>query len=144
MTRKGKSHSRRPVSRRAPAWCRYSPEEVETFVINLAKEEVPISMIGVILRDKYGIPLVKPIVDKSIQKIVKEAGLKNGIPEDLDNLTTKAKRLQQHLAKNKADGLTKRSLQQIESKMRRLAKYYKKRGLLPKEWKFQHKLTYTS
>ncbi|RLI51247.1 30S ribosomal protein S15, partial [Candidatus Bathyarchaeota archaeon] len=62
MTRRGKSRSRRPLSKRPPAWCKYSPEEVEAYVIKLTKEENPPSKIGVILRDQYGIPLVKPIV----------------------------------------------------------------------------------
>jgi small subunit ribosomal protein S15 len=58
---KGRSHSTRPVSRRPPSWCRYQPEEVEAFIIKLAKEGHSLSKIGTILRDQYAIPLVKPI-----------------------------------------------------------------------------------
>ena len=58
---KGKSHSTRPVSKRPPSWCRYQPEEVEAFVIRLAKEGNSLSKIGTILRDQYAIPLVKPL-----------------------------------------------------------------------------------
>jgi len=32
---KGRAHSTRPVSRRPPSWCKYQPEEVEAFIINL-------------------------------------------------------------------------------------------------------------
>lgn len=137
MTRKGKSHSRRPISKRAPAWCRYSPEEVEAFVIKLAKEENPPSKIGIILRDQYGIPLVKPIVGKTIKEIMEDAGLKATIPEDLNNLVKRTTILQRHLAKNKADSVNKRSLELIVSKVRRLAKYYKGEGILPEGWEYK-------
>jgi small subunit ribosomal protein S15 len=139
LTRKGKSHSRRPMSKRAPEWCRYSPEEVEAFVIKLAKEENPPSKIGVILRDQYGIPLVKPIVGKSIKKIIEDGGLDIAIPEDLANLIEKASALRRHLKRNKADAVNKSSLELIISKIRRLAKYYTEREVLPKDWKYEPK-----
>lgn len=137
MTRKGKSHSRRPISKRAPAWCKYSPEEVEAFVIKLAKEENPPSKIGIILRDQYGIPLVKSIVGRPIKEIMEDAGLKANVPEDLNNLIKQTTTLQRHLAKNKADSVNKRSLELIVSKVRRLAKYYKGRGILPEGWEYK-------
>ena len=89
MTRTGKSRSRRPLSKRPPTWCKYSSEEVEAFVIKLAKEENPPSKIGVILRDQYGIPLVKSIVGKSIKQIILDGGIEIPVPEDLDNLLGK-------------------------------------------------------
>lgn len=137
MTRTGKSHSRRPISRRAPAWCKYGPEEVEAFVIKFAKDGTPPSKIGIILRDQYGIPLVKPIVGKSIKDIMESTGLKIGLPEDLNNLVARATTLQRHLAKNKADSVNKRSLELIVSRVYRLAKYYKAKEILPKDWKFK-------
>ena len=72
---KGKSHSMRPVSRRPPSWCKYQPEEVESFIIKLAKEGHSMSSIGTILRDQYAIPLVKPITGKSISDTLKAANL---------------------------------------------------------------------
>ena len=75
MTRSGKSHSRRPVSKRTPTWLRYGPEEVEAFVIKLAKEGQTPSRIGVTLRDQHGIPLVKHVTGKSILAILEEANL---------------------------------------------------------------------
>lgn len=136
MTRKGKSRSRRPLSKRPPTWCKYSPEEVEAFVIKLAKEENQPSKIGVILRDQYGIPLVKPIVGKSIKEIIIDGGVEIPVPEDLNNLLQKASTLSRHLNKNRADVLNRRSLQLIVSRIRRLAKYYRRRGILPKDWKY--------
>src|SRR4030043_1177753 len=94
---KGKSHSIRPVSRRPPSWCRYQPEEVEAFVIKLAKEGHSPSSIGTILRDQYAIPLVKPITGKSVSDILKGAGLGLSMPEDLSNLINKAHSLAVHM-----------------------------------------------
>ena len=90
---KGKSHSIRPVSRRAPSWCKYQPEEVESFIIKLAKEGHSLSGIGTILRDQYAIPLVKPLIGKSISDVLEGASLAPTLPEDLANLMKKAQSL---------------------------------------------------
>ncbi len=142
MTRRGKSRSRRPLSKRPPAWCKYSPEEVEAYVIKLTKEENPPSKIGVILRDQYGIPLVKPIVGKSIKQIILDAGIEIPIPEDLNNLLHKALTLSRHLNRNKADVLNRRSLQLIAARIRRLAKYYRRTNSLPQDWKYIPQIEY--
>ena len=134
---KGKSHSTRPVSKRPPVWCRYQPEEVEALVIKLTKEGYNANMIGIILRDQYGIPLVKAITGKSITQIQREAGLAPPIPIDLDSLLKKAARIRAHLEKNRNDLYNKRSLQLVESKIRRLAEYYKKEGILPENWRYE-------
>lgn len=133
---RGRSHSIRPVSKRAPAWCKYSPEEVEAFVIKLAKDGTPPSKIGAILRDQHGIPLVKPIAGRSISEILKAGNLKLPVPEDLSNLINKANRTARHLSRNKADTNNKHALDRIQSKVRRLAKYYIKRDILPEGWKY--------
>jgi len=133
---KGKSHSTRPVSKRPPVWCKYQPEEVEALVIKLTKEGYNPSMIGIILRDQYGIPLVKAITGKSITQIQKEAGLQPAIPTDLQALIDKAERIRRHLERNRKDLYNKRSLQIVESKIRRLAEYYLSKGVLPKGWKY--------
>lgn len=135
MTRRGKSHSMRPVSKRPPTWVRHSPEDVEAFIAKLAKDGNPPSRIGVILRDQYGIPLAKPITGKSITKVLKEAGLPPPLPEDLSNLIDKATSLRRHLSRNRSDAANKRALYVLESKIRRLAKYYKRKGLL-EDWEY--------
>jgi small subunit ribosomal protein S15 len=104
-------------------------------VIKLAKEGNSPSMIGIILRDQYGIPLVKPVTGKSITEILKENGLAPAIPEDLDNLLKKAASLRAHLERNRGDRHNKRALQLVESKIHRLSEYYKSRGVLPRDWK---------
>jgi small subunit ribosomal protein S15 len=137
---KGKSHSIRPVSRRPPNWCKYQPEEVEAFVIKLAKEGHSLSSIGTILRDQYAIPLVKPITGKSISAILEDAGLAPSMPEDLANLVKKAQALAVHIDKNKKDLHNKRSMQVIEARIHKLSRYYKRQGVLPKNWKYEAKI----
>lgn len=136
---KGTSHSVRPVSKRPPAWCKYEPEEVEALVIKLAREGNTPSRIGTILRDQHGIPLTKPITGKSITKILAEADMAASIPEDLEMLLKKASQLSTHLEKNKMDLVNKRSLQVIEAKVHKLSRYYKQRGILPSDWKYEPK-----
>ena len=137
---KGKSHSIRPVSRRPPSWCKYEPEEVDAFIIKLAKEGHNLSSIGTILRDQYAIPLVKPITGKSVSQTLKSAELAPSMPEDLANLMKKAKRMAVHMEKYRKDAHNKRSMVLIEAKIHKLSRYYKKTGILPKNWKYIPKI----
>jgi small subunit ribosomal protein S15 len=136
---KGLSHQTRPVTKRPPTWCRYTVEEVEALIMKLAKEGHPPSKIGIILRDQYGIPLAKPITGKSVTQILKERKLASTLPEDLENLLRKATRLHVHFDKNKADLSNKRALQIVEAKIYKLSRYYKDRGVLPQDWKYEPK-----
>lgn len=137
---KGRSHSVRPVSKRSPSWCKYEPEEVEALVVKLAREGESTSRIGTILRDQHGIPLAKHITGKSITNLLKEADMAPSIPEDLGMLLRKAARLSTHLDRNKMDLANKRSLQVIEARIYKLSRYYKKKSVLPSDWKYQHKV----
>ncbi len=136
---KGMSHQTRPVTKRPPAWCRYTAEEVEALIIKLAKEGHPPSTIGIILRDQHGIPLATPITGKSITQILKERKMASSLPEDLENLLRQATRLHVHYDKNKADLHNKRAMQITEAKIYKLSRYYKKRGVLPADWKYTPK-----
>jgi len=136
---KGTSHSTRPVSKRSPTWCKYKPEEVEATVVKLAKEGYDPSKIGTVLRDQHGIPLTKPIVGRTISQILKDEGLAPSLPEDLETLLKKAARLNVHLEKNKKDVHNKRALQLIEAKIHKLSRYYKRRGILSPDWKYDVK-----
>ena len=135
----GMSHQTRPVSKRPPVWCRYTAEEVEALVMKLAKKGHPPSRIGIILRDQHGIPLAKPIAGKSVTQILKDRNLVSSLPEDLENLLRKATRLHIHYDKNKADLSNKRALQIVESKIYKLSRYYKNKGVLPQDWKYEPK-----
>jgi len=137
---KGKSQSTRPVSKRPPALCKYEPEEVEALIIKLAREGHNVSAIGTILRDQHSIPLVKPIIGKTITHVLKDAGLAPSVPEDLGMLLKKAARLSAHLEKNSKDLHNKRALQVIEAKIHKLSRYYKREGVLPPDWKYEPKI----
>lgn len=137
---KGRSHSIRPVSRRPPSWCRYQSEEVEAFVVKLAKEGHSLSKIGTLIRDQYAIPLVKPITGKSISGILEDAGMAPSMPEDLANLVKKARGLLFHMDKNHKDLHNKRSMQVIEARIHKLSRYYKREGVLPTKWKYVSKV----
>jgi small subunit ribosomal protein S15 len=141
---KGKSHSIRPVSRRPPNWCKYQPEEVEAFILKLAKEGHSLSSIGTILRDQYAIPLVKPITGKSITETLRGAGLAPTMPEDLSNMIKTAKNLTVHMEKNHKDLHNKRSLEILEAKIHKLSRFYKREGVLPKNWKYETKIASVS
>ncbi|RLE63469.1 MAG: 30S ribosomal protein S15 [Thermoprotei archaeon] len=135
--KKGKSHSTRPLRTGPPEWLKLSPGEVESLIVDLAKRGYPPSMIGIILRDQYGIPLVKQVTGKKIVQILREHGLNPELPEDLANLIRRAMRVRRHLEEHPKDYHSKRGLQAIESKIYRLAKYYKRVGVLPKDWKYK-------
>lgn len=135
--KRGRSGSTRPLSKKPPAWCKYNAEEVEALIVKLSKEGNNASTIGTILRDKYGIPLVKPIVGKTIHEVLKSSGTAPRIPEDLETLMKKAERARRHLEKNRADSIARRSLTLIESKIYRLVKYYKQEGILPSQWEYK-------
>jgi len=134
--KKGKSGSTRPASLEKPVWVELSSEEVENQVVKLAKKGIPPSLIGVILRDSHGIPLIKIVTGKSISQILKEHDIKTPLPEDLTNLVKKALNLRKHLESNHKDLHSKLGLQRTESKIYRLIKYYKGKKLLASDFKY--------
>ena len=133
----GKSHSTRPIESKIPSWVNKQAKEVEELITKYAKECLTSSQIGVKLRDQYSIPLVKPILKKTISQVLQENKLSPEIPEDLNNIVNKAVGLQKHLKSNKRDNRNVRSLELIEAKVHRLSDYYKKNGRLSKTWKYK-------
>ncbi|MCC6045621.1 MAG: 30S ribosomal protein S15 [Ignisphaera sp.] len=134
---KGQSHSIRPARMGPPKWVKYTPEEVEALVVELAKMGYTPSMIGIILRDQYGIPLVKSITGVKLTKILKKHGVMLPIPEDLLRLMARAVNLRRHLAEHPKDFTSKKGLIEIESKIHALVKYYKKTGKLPPDFTYE-------
>ena len=134
--KRGSSGSTRPVSRRPPAWFKYEPEEVEALVLKLSKEGNSPSLVGQILRDKYGIPLVSQVVGRRLEHIIPEES-RTKLPEDLENLLRKATSATRHLEKNRKDYPNKRDLALIESKIHRLVFYYRDSVRIPKDWTYK-------
>ncbi len=133
---KGKSGSTKPSKVEKPLWVRYSDKEVEQLIVKLGKNDKSASEIGLILRDTYGIPSVKILTGKKIQKILDEHKLTKDIPEDLMNLIRISVKLRNHMGNNKHDMTARRGLEIADSKIKRLSDYYIKKGKLPKDWKF--------
>jgi len=90
---KGKSGSKKPISKTLPGWLDYSSKEVEAIVVKLAKQGKSSAEIGLTLRDTYGIPDIKMATKKKITQIMKENELAPKEPEDLANLRKRAKQL---------------------------------------------------
>lgn len=137
-SKRGRSGSTRPISKKAPSWCKYTAEEVEGLVQKLAREGNSGSTIGVILRDRYGVPLVKSITGKTIHELLKTGQQEGNVPEDLSVLVRTAEDMRRHLEKHRKDYVNKRSLAMIESKIHRLVKYYRARGQLRPDWQYKH------
>ena len=124
------------MTRRAPAWFKYQPEEVESLVIKLAKEGNPPSIVGQILRDRHGIPLASQVVNRRLEKIITPE-LRAKVPEDLEVLVRRATNMRRHLERNRKDYPNKRALALVESKIHRLAKFYPGNGRLPNDWEYK-------
>jgi small subunit ribosomal protein S15 len=135
--RRGKSGSIRPFRTEAPEWSNTDTSEIEKIIVDLRKGGMSSAEIGLVLRDKYGVPSVKLATGKRVQEILDEKGMGSDIPEDLRNLIVKALGMRKHLGENKKDLHNKRQLQLTESKVRRLVKYYVKSGKLPKGWVYK-------
>lgn len=132
----GKSHSTRPISRTLPTWSNETAEQVSSLVSKLSKEGLSPSAIGIKLRDEHGIPLARSVTGKTVSQLLAENNIKSDMPEDLDVLVRKAVGLQKHLRAHNSDHRNVRSLELVEAKIHRLAKYYKSIGRLPANWKY--------
>jgi len=133
---RGKSRSTKPSKKVVPSWVKYKAKEIEFLIVKFAKEGKSPSQIGIYLRDEYGIPDVKAVVKKSLSQILKEKNLLKEVPEDLMALIRKAVLLRKHMRDNKQDMSALMGLVLTESKIKRLTKYYRRKGRLPLTWKY--------
>ena len=69
-------------------------------------------------------------------RILKKNGIAPEIPEDLYNLIKKAVAVRKHLEKFRKDKDSKFRLILIESRIHRLARYYKRTKKLPANWRY--------
>ena len=141
MAQKQTTAQRAPATRRAtgpPKWSGLSTKDVEELVAKLSRDGVQAARIGVLLRDIHAVPSVRQATGKTVSQILEENGLTPQLPEDMTNLMRRAVNLRtKHLAEHRKDHHNARGLQLIESKIRRLALYYKKQGRLPADWKYE-------
>ncbi len=131
MAKKKESKKGKEVTKQIPL------EEAEEVILSLANAGHSPSKIGLILRDEYGVKDFFELSNgKSIQGVLQENKLLGEMPEDLINLIRRSVILEKHLTKNKKDFSAKRGYEITVSKIRKLGKYYSKKGKLPLDWKY--------
>ena len=127
--RRGSSSSDKPVADEPPEWSDVDADDVEARIVELAEQGYEPSQIGMKLRDEgvkgTPVPNVKLATGKKVTTILKEHDAGSDLPEDLTNLMERAIRLRRHMEENPQDAQNKRALQNTESKIRRLVKYYR-------------------
>jgi len=133
----GMAGSALPYRRAVPSWLKTTARDVSEQVVKLAKKGLMPSQIGVFLRDCHGIAQVKNVTGSKILRILKVNGMAPEIPEDLYCLIKKAVAIRKHLEKSRKDKDSKYRLILVESRIHRLARYYKKTSKLPPTWKYQ-------
>ncbi|KAK7685535.1 ribosomal 40S subunit protein S13 [Cerrena zonata] len=133
---KGISSSALPYRRAPPSWLKTTPEDVVDHIAKLARKGLTPSQIGVTLRDSHGIPQVRFVTGNKILRILKTNGLAPQIPEDLWHLVKKAVAVRKHLETNRKDKDSKFRLILIESRIHRLARYYKTKQQIPPSFKY--------
>ncbi len=133
---KGKSQSMKPSTIKSD-WVKVTPDEIGKLIIEMNKEGLNASQIGTKLRDEYAVSSIKAVTGKKMKEFMEENGVKQEIPEDLEALVKRAVSLQSHLKSNKGDRKNVRSLELLEAKVHRLSKYYKKKDIIPKNWKYK-------
>jgi small subunit ribosomal protein S15 len=88
-------------------WIKMKPVELEKIVAELYKQGETIAKIGLILRDKYGIPKAK-LLGKRIKEILE--GAKIQIRSESETIQKKINSLNKHIEKNKHDQPAKKKL----------------------------------
>ena len=127
--RRGTSGSDKPATDEPPEWSDIDAEDIEERIVELAEQGLDPSQIGTQLRDEgiqgTPIPDVRSATGKKVTEILEEHDAEPDIPEDMYNLLEKSVRLREHMDENPQDHQNKRALQNVESKIRRLANYYR-------------------
>jgi small subunit ribosomal protein S15 len=90
-----------------PGWVKMKPAEVEKIVVELAKEGKTPAQIGLILRDKHGVPKAK-LLGKRIKDILTENKVE--YKSDQNIIEGHIEPLKAHILKNKHDYTASRAL----------------------------------
>ncbi|MGI0070557.1 MAG: 30S ribosomal protein S15 [Thermoplasmata archaeon] len=133
---KGRAGSHRPYPLTKPEWVTASSEEVVAQAVQLAKGGMGQAMVGQTLRDSYAVPLSRAITGKRLGALLRENGVKADLPDDLEALLKRVVHLQHHLQTHPKDLANRRGLNLMESRIRRLARYYRRRRRLPENWRY--------
>jgi len=134
--KKGKAGTKRPKAKVAPEFSKVEAQKVKEIILKLNKEGVPMSKIGLTLRDEYAVPSVRALIGSSVSAFLKNEAALPEYPEDILTLIKKAVSMRSHLKTTTADTHNKVKLLHVESKINRLGKYYVSKNRLPKGWRY--------
>ncbi len=134
--RKGKAGSHRPYPLTKPEWVTVSHEEIVARAVQLAKTGTPAAQVGQNLRDSLGVPSVRAMTGQRLVPLLSENGVRPDIPDDLQALLRRVVHLQRHLETHPKDLANRRGLSLMESRIRRLARYYRQRRRIPENWRY--------
>lgn len=134
--RKGRSGSHKPYPPQKPTWVTMEPAEITEEAVKLAKGGASSAQVGATLRDSFGVPSVRAVTGRRLSKLLVENGVKPELPEDLQALLKRVVHLQRHLQTHPKDLSNRRGLSLMESRIRRLAHYYRQHKLLPENWSY--------
>ena len=135
--KKGKSGSKKPEKKTKPIWVTHDAHVVEQLIVKLGKQRFSPSMVGLMLRDSYGVPDVRAVTGKRLSVIMKEHQVARKIPADLAALIERSITIMKHLEAHAHDMPAQRGLKLTENKIKRLVTYYKKTGQLPYDWTYE-------
>jgi small subunit ribosomal protein S13e len=139
---KGISSAVTPFKRRTARWVAHTPRSITDLIVTMAKKGLSPSQIGVAIRDREAVPSIKLLTGQKIVRLLKKNGTCSNnpgcapeIPEDIYCLIKKAVNIRRHLEKCRKDKDAKYRLILIESRIHRLARYYRRTQRLPNKWK---------
>jgi small subunit ribosomal protein S15 len=133
---KGRAGSHRPYPLTKPAWVNVSEEELVSQAVQLSKTGLSSAQIGLHLRDSMGVPSARVTTGKRLGTLLQEKGVRPEIPDDLQALLKRVVHLQRHLETHPKDLSNRRGLPLMESRIRRLARYYRQRKRIPDTWRY--------
>ena len=134
--RKGRAGSHRPFPLTRPDWVTLSAEEVAQQAVQLAKGGRSAAQVGLALRDGLGVPSSRAVTGKRLAVVLAEGGVTAEVPDDLQALLKRVVHLQRHLATHPNDLANRRGLTLMESRIRRLARYYRQHRRIPESWRY--------
>ena len=133
---KGRAGSHRPYPLTKPAWVTVSKDELVGQAVQLSKTGLSAAQVGLTLRDGFGVPSARSVTGKRLGALLKESGVAPEIPDDLQALLKRVVHLQRHLETHPKDLSNRRGLTLMESRIRRLARYYRQRKRIPDTWRY--------
>ncbi|HTT74089.1 MAG TPA: 30S ribosomal protein S15 [Thermoplasmata archaeon] len=133
---KGRSGSHRPYPLTKPEWVTVTAEELTTQAVQLAKSGLLAARVGQTLRDGYGVPSSRAVTGQKLGALLADHGVRPEIPDDLQALLKRVVHLQRHLETHPKDLSNRRGLVLMESRIRRLARYYRQHRRIPENWRY--------